>query len=369
MATVTLSPLLFCIVDNMPTDRVSKVADNRNTVVIHAGLRKTGSSFLQTMFALNAKEQQELTGFHYPKPNELQKARRGETSSGNSPHRKFWKALDALSTPRFRNRNVLISREQLFEDVCRSFEEHRVERTVRKIRDFSYHSSLEFVLVLRDPLPWAFSMYNQAVKHEKCSSNFDTWILGEGSRFPARLERTIRDLQNLGVRVSLANYSRQEDNLWDWFLSVLGLDERSSFKWSTAPRVNRSLTAGERRIQVIANQMDFPDVERIIANQFVESARSLASAAIPIRQETYRRFVQEVSQTVASLNALMPEGSALTLGDYRPEWETSWEEDQSTQITIDEASARALLASFKTRLEEIGSASSKRMPSFRKWLP
>lgn len=319
----------------------------RPTLYLHVGLRKTGSSYIQTALAMNRSKLYREGHLWYPRPTDQESALRGKTSSGNAPSRKLWKTLERIRPQLRKGRNVLVSREQFFDttaeilgvEATKAVLEREVIRTIQV-------ADIKMLLFVRDPLDWCFSMYSQEVKHSRITVSFQDW-LQTGIGFPPRTLELIEWFSALGVEIEVENYTTVKSHILDRFMEWLDLPATLRLSTPGFGPVNRSLNLGELKFQRIANEFRDWDSEDVIANAFAEKANTVAPSEPPICSDEYEKFVVRCAATVEALNQLLPEGSRLTLQEYRQTWAEAFDQESRTDVVLAPNSARALVEKIR----------------------
>jgi hypothetical protein len=313
-------------------------------LILHVGLRKTGSSFLQSFFALNSSPMYETSRLYYPPPIEPTKARQGVTTSGNAPSRKFRKVLRKMEPLLGHHQKILVSREQLVEDMCRSIEERASRlRLEKQIEHFQQTARLHVIVVVRDPFEWAYSKYQQAVKHDRCGELFDDWVKGDDGLYPAGLPELLGFLRSMGMSVDLINYSRSGKDFLNHFLEKLGLP--IDFSWNLPPvsQVNRSFTSGELRLALLANRISDWTPEPYVADQLLRIPYPGAPATPALSATTYEHFKARAQNLVSGINSYLEPGAKLMFSSYDEKWSHALELASQDTFEIERQSVEQIL--------------------------
>ncbi|AVG24674.1 sulfotransferase [Pontimonas salivibrio] len=318
--------------------------------MLHIGLRKTGSSYLQSMFALNREALAQL-GVDYPRPASAAHAEAGLTSSGNAPSRRIHKVLRAarkVDTPLER---ILYSREQLSEEVVQLLSSSNGRAAFKEMLEFKGRPlRVVFFIVIRDPLEWAFSKYQQSVKHDRVTASLNDWLSSDAALFQEGLAESVAWLRNNGVDVRILNYSRHKNTLWASSLKALSIPNVGEWVEPPIRMVNRSLTAGELRIQRIANSLEGWEPEEIFANGFLARNTDAPRGIPALTEEAYEQFVRRATPLIDALNDVVAESERLELGPYDPAWSQAFEEEQRNGVFLDDSALNALIKSLRDRL-------------------
>ena len=134
----------------------------KNKIILHIGHPKTGSSYLQSCFALNRDKLLEL-GIDYPWHESFSSAQRGNFTSGNG--KTF---LDALPNLKAKGDKALFSNEGLFRSLIAS------PKFFELLKSGNY--SFEVVMYTRNLFDHLFSRWAQLVKSRKSIDDINTYL-------------------------------------------------------------------------------------------------------------------------------------------------------------------------------------------------
>lgn len=216
---------------------------------LHIGTEKTGSSFIQTSFAIN-REGLLRQGFWYPKAGAREKdMQSGKISPGNAlVLYKALKAQDFVSLKscfiawknEAKDKNassIILSNEKLLE-VISSLDYFLMLEKILEELEIELKSVL---LVLRDPVDQALSLYKHRAKNGQCPS-LSIWL--ENAYFyHIYLKNFIDTVNHLENRILIKKYQTEGEGLIKLFYQDwLGIrNEINSYNQT----VNPSLTLSE----------------------------------------------------------------------------------------------------------------------------
>jgi hypothetical protein len=243
------------------------------TIFIHAGAGKTGTSYLQVLFA-RYKEMLAENGVLYPDDASLSIARRGAVTSGNGvkmanylrpnlPHviedkdaflGELVQTLDAAD-----GKNVLYSSEFINFPVG-----ERSRALTEAISRACYTPRVIFLV--RDLGSAAQSVYSQAIKRAGETRPFSEFIKTWDPNYKSHVENYVREFGKANVAVF--NYEIEKRTLADlFFRRILNMN----FVPDDDINVNRSLTPKEIELLRLMNTQ-FPEAKRGRLSTFVSDA-------------------------------------------------------------------------------------------------
>lgn len=207
---------------------------------VHAGHGKTGSSYLQTCFALS-RARLRARGVVYRRGRAMKDAAAGRATAGNGhalvaairhPALAPFVALWLLAAPG----HALISAEKLFFVLANPRHRGRLARLAR----LAGFDRVELLLFIRDPADHLVSVHQQGVKREGETRDLDA--LAAEYVYPRVAKRFLEAAAGCGVTV--LNYSRLKQPINEIAEDWLGAP-RGALLTPASERVNRSLTAAE----------------------------------------------------------------------------------------------------------------------------
>jgi hypothetical protein len=284
---------------------------------LHVGHGKTGSSFLQSWWALNRSELWQLARLLYPVGGADQHARLGAFSMGNgllldqalevgdqpAELRRLWAEVLCQVPGGEAPRGVLFSAERWARHLPGQLD------ALLRVADAGGVEMIRIWLLVRDPLDHALSVYGQMVKRHGFSGSLDDWL--QIYEFPRALLNCLDVLQTRSDRIVLQvdHYGRQRRSLHQRMLDWLALPGDSI--WQQPPaKVNRSLSADELLLMRWLNER-LGDRAAAVGEQLVDRLPELTPARLHPSADRCARFVQSWSATVDQINQRLPEGAQL----------------------------------------------------------
>lgn len=294
---------------------------------IHIGSPKAGSSALQTLCA-RSRPLLAASGIHFPAgtPYDEDCMLAGRISAGNTLHLAKhirygrWAAAEkwlrsAGDEARARGcEHVLLSSEWLLEALS---PDGRLTELTRRLAELGEHS-VEFLLVLRDPVGQFISLYKHRAKRGTTGS-IDEWAR-HGYDLPRRLSGIRRQVEAGGAKLVVRGYRSNNGSLESMFFSDwLGVPVPEGL---SSLRVNPSLSLSEL---VLVNELNahHPGLVPYLYERLL---------AIPVDKKLEGRAIAEHARRVATNTVA---------GDVE-EW-TKWNEllPVEERFTIPEPGPRA----------------------------
>lgn len=325
---------------------------------LHCGYHKTGSSFLQTLFARN-RDQLRDNGIHFPVATREYDMAEGNISPGNGPElAKALKENDEQESSGLMASyvsdadsagcsSILISSENFFH----SFEKQTAVKLLAGVAEKNGIDRIHALIYFRDPVSHALSTYKHRAKNGKIP-DLSNWLETEYETM-GLIERFTEYRTQHSIQWTCRKYSSQSEHMAESaFAGWLGV------KTPPIPendRVNTSLTLSELLV-----------IQSLVKNrsEFIPFVRE-AFAGVPVSEkaadrELTRKYNSIVSgeligytSLIEEVNRLLPEDEQLTL--------TSPAEsaDDIKQDTV--ALTKEQVAAFVTGIEN-GAISDRLLP-------
>ena len=276
-------------------------------LIIHAGQGKTGSSYLQSMFAIN-REFLSSYNIDYPISPSMENAKKGLISSGNG------ESLMGENLPVSDHATILFSREHLFFELLDS----------PKLLELANTFDVEVMIYTRNVIEFLVSYWAQGIKRGGVQKDFNSWIVMNHNKYLSTLLKWLQNSKQLGFQLKIRNYSNCKDQLAaDFFEKTLNLDfNLNDLKFPPNKLVNRSLTNSEYEIQRLFNHAYGKSSSKFISDFLVNNFPDEQSLKIRIDKETFTHIKKENEDLVDELNKYLPNEHKLELGS-EDEWVTS----------------------------------------------
>lgn len=332
--------------DGVPSDDSS----TRPSLVFHVGMPKTGSSYLQSMFALN-RESLLSHGFLYPDSSSTREAELGLITSGNFPG---WRLLKkSLEDTAILNAVTIFSSELMFTRLSRS--ESGFEWNL--LKQLNGFFSVKILLLIRNPISQKVSQHQQLVKRHGLVENLDQWIRTED--LPKIFDFISAAKKNVDA-LQIINFSRHEHDLWETSLEAIGCPAGTEIDWRYPRniRVNRSLSTSEMRIQIAANSITgWAARSSFLADQFCNFAPAVEPAEPALSEAGYAEFVSRIADDIGRINQLVPKTESLVVESFSTRWARAFTQSGTESLTVDLASWSALVS----KIAEVSGKSNARV--------
>ena len=293
---------------------------------LHIGHGKTGSSFLQSWLAANADLITSRTSLIYPlsAPGEAitdPRALQGRFSQGNGAlldsllkqkdrPRRLRRWVRSLAQERSLNRSDLNGLVFSFEGWAKQFD--AMVDALIALADVWEVECVEVLLVVRDPLEHACSVYSQVVKRHGYAGSLDQWL--QAYAFPNRLLGALEAMASAGPRFRLTaiHYGRQRQYLVRECQSWLGLDSVDTWLSPQTQRVNRSLTLDELELMRVLNSR-IGDAAAAVGEHLVDRLPDLMAAVIKPSDQFVESFLRRWVEPIQLINTYLPASAHLQL--------------------------------------------------------
>lgn len=277
-----------------------------DTIYIHPGLAKCGSSYLQNAFCI-LEQRGALMNTTYPKIMNTDKfeAHYGgnlaplhkqlEKNRHDSKIEDTWRQL--LSHANHTKRNILLSREGLLQLPPDQLK--RLEQLLLK-----YCNRIVILVVVRPFAEYVYSLYCQGVQRKDYQFNFESWLTHGAESFEKRLfDRGTKHFKSLiesGIEYEIIPYSKTQ--LLEDFLPQIG---ESALIADQLPKatVNRSLTQNEQHLyKILRDKTKNRDLLTAVKNA-LHTTRS-GHNAFQINPNTEKRIREQLPIIFNALNGM-----------------------------------------------------------------
>lgn len=268
-------------------------------VIIHIGHGKTGSSYLQSIFALNKKGLLDLDTT-YPDYPEISIAIEGKISSGNGG------ALNIETIENANTKKILFSNEIFFDEL----------QDNEFLVYLSKNYNLKIILYIRNIIEHRISRWSQLVKRNGITEDVDTFLKKDTSIILDRILWWKKNSQIYGYELLIRNYSVHKKNLVkQFFHDAFAFDIKyKELTFPTKSVINRSPTLVGIYFQRFINSIFKTENSSKISDFFINNFPNLRPAEIKISKETYSEVYKKNIKKIDEINIFLPESDKLELG-------------------------------------------------------
>ena len=283
------------------------IAANKNSkkgakeLILHIGHHKTGSSYLQSVFALNVPLfNQANIGYPYDKSFEW--ASKGYISSGNGLN------LSIENIEAQQQNKLLFSSERLFKTLLNDDD---------LLTTLSANYQLKIILYTRDVVEYMISRWLQTIKRTGFIGDVDSFLMSQPIGAHHRVIDWIDKAKSLGFDLIIKNYTKNRNRLVSIFFADAfnNAINPADLKLPHIEQVNRGLTNFECELQRVFNAIDGNKSARYISDFLVNAFPNSTSHSVKISQQTYDVIVKENSMYINKINEYMSSDEQILFGD------------------------------------------------------
>ena len=272
-------------------------------LILHIGHGKTGTSYIQSMLALNADRLSSI--FDYPYHPSFVKAKEGKIQSGNGEV--FLESITKNGT--LTDRHKVFSGEFLFYDLIGEFKDD--------FQNLCKSQEVHILLYSRNVFEFYVSSWSQAIKRKKYHKNFPLFIDQSDSIYK-KIEQWYYLSEKYGFKIHFRNYSLHKNNIkeifWGDLFNILNCTApKFNLESHISNIVNRSLTNLELQLLRSINFAK-SDLGAFIADNLVNLLPSIPSEKTKITDEIYNKLSEKFSDSISHINSFVPASEALSLG-------------------------------------------------------
>lgn len=312
------------------------------TVWLHIGHGKTGSSFIQSALAASIPVL-DAAGLHYPVPHRIyDRARAGRVSNGNwTPQPGALRTLLGQVPPPAGATGVLLSNESLFRAL---FGKRQLIREVKKVFP---DARIKALLFIRDPMDHMMSGYRQAVKSHGFLDSPDAFSKTYAA--PALVGGCIDAAAAEGVDLTVYNYSRHQKSLLPLVEAWLGLAPDALVR-PPVERVNRSLTNAEVELLRAFTRHLGKDFAHAVSVALCNRLPDVPAETPSMSAGGVRAFLDRMDGVVAEVNRRLPEGERYRLGTEADHARMIATGDEGGKNQFSDAQIEVLAAAIAARM-------------------
>ncbi|MBT9248116.1 hypothetical protein KM031_22265 (plasmid) [Gemmobacter fulvus] len=288
---------------NVTNSTVAQKSQQENVnqdLILHIGHGKTGTSFIQSVLALN-KDRLERFGVLYPGHESDVMASDGRITSGNG---------DLILNPEYKlnsEKSYLFSNEDLFNQLL---EGDTLERVVLR-RGFN----LRVVLYTRNVFEVLFSGWGQWIKRGGLVKDLNSFLIEDSSNYPfSKVALWLDAAERYGFDLTVRNYSNYKTEISDIFIKDLFNGSAPGFDvtYPKTATVNRSLTLAEYEFQRVFNK-NLKGSSDFVSDVLVDACPEVKASKLKCTEVTYDVVVSRIKPIIDDINRRIPESEKVII--------------------------------------------------------
>ena len=268
---------------------------------LHIGHGKTGTSAIQSAFAIAQKDLLKL-GIEYPIQNtDREKASQFAITSGNwnhNPKETLAQELIRRSQERNNNNSILLSSESLFWRLDDLFEDG-----MQELKDLNLH----ILLAVREIEEMLSSEYQQRVKRHGEKRPFEQFLRSRHfiSSHHKRASEIITLLKQNKIKTTIINYSKHKNNIIELIFETLHAEEAYPRDTVNGVVVNRGLSHKELAIITLINALfhtKFPWISTRLSDALVKELPTVQSQKCRLSEDSKLKLYEVNNDYIRNIN-------------------------------------------------------------------
>jgi hypothetical protein len=270
-------------------------------IYLHIGHGKTGTSAIQSAFAIAQKDLLKL-GIEYPIQNtDREKASQFAITSGNwnhNPKESLAQELTRRSREQNNNNSILLSSESLFWQLDSLFEDG-----FQELKDLNLH----VLLAVRETEEMLSSEYQQRVKRHGEKRPFEQFLRSRHfiSSHHKRAAEIITLLKKNKIKTTIINYSKHKHNIIELIFKTLHAEEAYPRDTVRGVVVNRSLSHKELAIITLINALfhaKFPWISTRLSDALVKELPAVQSQKCRLSEDSKLKLYEANDDYIRTIN-------------------------------------------------------------------
>ena len=273
----------------------------RPQLYLHIGHGKTGTSAIQSAFAIAQKDLLKL-GIEYPIQNtDREKASQFAITSGNwnyNPKESLAQELTRRSREQNNNNSILLSSESLFWQLDSLFEDG-----FQELKDLNLH----VLLAVREIEEMLSSEYQQRVKRHGEKRPFEQFLRSRHfiSSHHKRAAEIITLLKKNKIKTTIINYSKHKHNIIELIFKTLQAEEAYPRDTVRGVVVNRSMSHKELAIITLINALfytKFPWISTRLSDALVKELPTVQSQKCRLSEDSKLKLYNVNNDYIRTIN-------------------------------------------------------------------
>ena len=316
---------------------------------LHIGHGKTGTSAIQSAFAIAQKDLLKL-GIEYPIQNtDREKASQFAITSGNwnyNPKESLAQELTRRSREQNNNNSILLSSESLFWQLDSLFEDG-----FQELKDLNLH----VLLAVREIEEMLSSEYQQRVKRHGEKRPFEQFLRSRHfiSSHHKRAAEIITLLKKNKIKTTIINYSKHKHNIIELIFKTLQAEEAYPRDTVHGVVVNRSMSHKELAIITLINALfhtKFPWISTRLSDALVKELPTVQSQKCRLSEDSKLKlyevnddYIKTINDSLGTNEHLLDQ-STMNSDNTRIDRSVIQQVKKEEQLSIDVISATLLTA-------------------------
>lgn len=321
-------------------------------LILHIGHGKTGSSYLQSMLALN-HELLSKYSIDYPGAQFQENAKAGKVSAGNGKdfaiNRRNLEEMISIAK-NSEHQNILFSSEVFFSAL-----------NEKKLKRMQEGLNLRIIIYTRNTIDYKISQWHQSVKGQgNIKTIRDSLEDNLLCHVYSKVVNWIKIAEDLNFELRIRNYSNTINQKFENFVNICTdiLIPTEKLNHPQNKRVNRSLSFAETEIMRLLNIYHDNINTRAYSDFFVNRYPSINSYKPSISAELYQKVLVANQELLDVINAQIPTEDRVSVGNKEQLCSTK---NSEQSIPIPQKTLRTLARKIPLEIKKTEAERKKRI--------
>ena len=292
----------------------------KNSILLHIGIGKTGSSFLQKTFDLN--KQKLLQHDIYYASSIKRKYNKKYNLRADKSVINLINNIDTMSWE-YNHQQTFISDEHLYKHlpVIPNFD--RFLQT--------YSDRITLIIYTRNLFEHRFSSWGQIVKRSNCTTSFDEYLKSRPTHRPyPQILKWLELSRRYNIKIKLRNYSCHKTDLLETFMTDICGKLPDNLELPQLTKVNRSLSLIESELQRCLNGLKLTGSP--LSDALCRECPSTKSQKPGCSREAYRLVVDSNLEVIQKINSFASSNEQIAIEDGE-KLQNVYEATQNSRLT------------------------------------
>jgi hypothetical protein len=271
-------------------------------VFFHIGLPKTGTSYLQNIFAINSVNYRKHGLIYENFSNNFDQSKLDKITSGNGIN-----IAQSLRTNLNTTLNLLNKLDKNYDHLISSedFINCNLDCFKNILNIFDKNFEVVFIAFVRNPAEHLISSYLQSIKSHGNKNTFPNWLTVNGK---LKLKKNLNLLISLRPFIKILNYDFKKNDLINCFDSLIFHKLISALPEKKI--INPSPNYHQSEILRLLNNLEIkPDLQE--AAQYIESENSKEKKKFSISKLMFDEIYNYLSEEIKEINTMLPENEQI----------------------------------------------------------